>query len=239
MNRLVFAVPAVLMAMVLGVSPSIHAQQGEGPDEPDAVDPTAERCSAPEFRQFDFWLGRWEVRNPDGEVVGHNEIRRVSGGCGLLESWEGTGGGTGVSINSYDADLGRWTQRWVGGDATLWLEGGLEDGPDGERMTLAGTRPRTTPRGAVLDRISWRPLPDGRVRQVWEVSADEGETWRDMFVGLYTRIDAEDPAELSGGRAGDAGTGDAGETRAAGGEPAVLRAADELRWRAAPTGAAF
>ena len=29
-------------------------------------------CSAPEYRQFDFWLGEWEVQNPQGQVVGKN-----------------------------------------------------------------------------------------------------------------------------------------------------------------------
>lgn len=236
-NRFRFLLATVAsMAVALGLPPSAGARQDDGQEGPEADDPIAERCSAPEFRQFDFWLGRWEVRDVDGEVVGHNEIRRVSGGCGLLESWEGAGGGTGRSINTYDADLGRWTQRWVGAGATLWLEGGLEEEPDGRRMVLAGTRARSTPRGEVLDRISWTPLPDGRVRQVWEVSADEGDTWRDIFVGLYTLVDAEGPA--AGADAGDAEAGDAGGAPPTD-DPAVLRAPEELHWRDAPTGAAF
>lgn len=141
----------------------------------------AERCAGPEHRQFDFWLGRWEVRNPEGDLVGHNEITRVASGCGLLERWRGVRGSRGVSVNGYDADGGVWTQRWIGAGAALWLEGRLED----DAMVLTGTAPRATPDGEVLDRIRWTPLPDGRVRQVWEVSADEGGSWREIFVGLY------------------------------------------------------
>lgn len=53
-------------------------------------------------------------------------------------------------------------------------------------MVLAGTSPRATPRGDVLDRITWTALPDGRVSQVWELSADGGASWQRVFVGFYS-----------------------------------------------------
>ena len=31
-------------------------------------------CSAPEHRQFDFWLGDWEVKGPAGKVAGRNMV---------------------------------------------------------------------------------------------------------------------------------------------------------------------
>lgn len=162
----------------VGMTPSMVAAQQAHP-EPEA--PLAERCRIPEARQFDFWMGEWEVRNAAGEVLGHNSIRRVSAGCALLENWQGAGGGVGLSLNTYDTDLGRWTQRWVGNGATLWLVGGLE----GESMVLTGTAPRGTPRGPVLDRLTWTPLAGGSVRQAWEISADEGRTWTVAFEGFY------------------------------------------------------
>ncbi len=171
----------ILLAGALSPFPAGLAAQAAGVAA--AADDVAPRCRAPEYRQFDFWLGEWEVRNAAGDVVGHNEVRRVAGGCGLLESWRGTGGGSGTSLNTYDAERGHWTQRWVGDGTTLWLVGGL----DGGRMVLSGTSPRTTPRGAVLDRISWSALPDGRVRQLWEISPD-GENWSVGFDGYYSRI---------------------------------------------------
>lgn len=152
----------------------------------------SDRCAGAEYNQFDFWLGSWDVHNADGEPVGHNEIRRVARGCALLESWRGAGGGEGMSINAYDADRERWTQRWVGAGVTLWLEGELAGG----RMVLASPAPRTTPRGPVLDRITWTPMPDGRVRQVWEVSADEGANWQQLFEGLYTRAGDGRPTDV-------------------------------------------
>lgn len=192
MNRL-FLATATLSAAAFGFTMSVAAQENDEQDASEADRTTAERCSAPEFRQFDFWLGTWEVRNPDGELIGHNEIQRVSGGCGLLESWESAGGGTGVSINTYDTERARWTQRWVGSGATLWLEGSLEEGSDGARMVLTGTEPRSTLHAEVKvrDRISWTPLPDGRVLQLWEIQPVTEEDWREAFRGLYTRVSSE------------------------------------------------
>lgn len=161
----------------------LHAQQGDSAAADTVVAP---RCTAPEHRQFDFWVGEWTVRNQDGAVLGRNEITRVARGCGLLERWSGARGGTGISVNTYDDALGRWTQRWVGDGSTLWLEGSLRDGS----MVLTGTAPRVTPNGTVRDRITWTPLPDGRVSQVWEVSSDDGATWSIGFHGLYERAAA-------------------------------------------------
>lgn len=147
----------------------------------------AQRCTDAVHRAFDFWIGAWVVRNQQGDVIGHNDVTRVARGCGLLENWRGAGGGAGVSVNTYDAARGVWTQRWVGDGSTLWLEGGLR----GEAMVLEGTAPRATPRGAVLDRITWTPLPDGGVSQVWELSTDGGATWTPSFQGIYQRAGGE------------------------------------------------
>lgn len=186
--------PLLALATLPAAAAPLGAQQ-DGQAAAGAGEITAERCRAPEFREFDFWLGRWEVRNPDGEVIGHNRIRRIGGGCGLLEDWTGSGGGAGMSINTWDPELGRWTQRWVGQGATLWLQGSLEEGPDGPRMVLTGTHIRTTPRGPVLDRISWTVLPSGNVLQVWEMSTDDGASWGEAFRGLYVRMGDEAPSE--------------------------------------------
>lgn len=169
------------MALVLGAflaaTATMTAAEGEE---------ISARCRGDEYRQFDFWLGSWQVQNADGDLVGHNEIRRVAGGCALLESWRGVDGGEGISINSYDADARRWTQRWVGAGVTLWLEGGIEDG----QMVLASPAARHSPQGPLLDRITWSSLEDGRVLQLWEVSSDGGTSWRPIFKGFYSSVAA-------------------------------------------------
>ena len=141
-------------------------------------------CDRAEYRQFDMWLGDWVVLNPAGDTIGTNRIERISDGCALLEQWRDAGGGTGTSINFFEPETGRWNQLWVGGRGmVLRLEGGLSNGA----MELAGTSPRTTPRGPVLDRIRWTALEDGSVEQLWLISADDGGTWQESFRGIYRR----------------------------------------------------
>lgn len=153
-----------------------------------AQTPRPPPCADRVHRQFDFWIGEWEVRSADGQLLGHNEITLIGNGCGLLENWRGAGGGEGMSINSYDPVIGNWTQRWVGVGVMLWLHGGL----DGVNMVLTATTNRATPRGPALDRITWAPLEDGRVQQMWDVSADDGETWTRIFDGFYSKIESAD-----------------------------------------------
>lgn len=143
-------------------------------------------CSEPEYRQFDFWIGHWQVTNPDGDVVGTNTISPIVHGCGLRERWEGTQGGTGESVNAYDWRTRTWHQTWVGGRGmVLRLEGGLSDGS----IVLEGELVRSTDDGGTaLQRITWTPARDGSVRQHWESSEDDGETWSTVFDGTYRKI---------------------------------------------------
>lgn len=157
----------VVAAILLFPAPSVA--QGDTP------------CSDTLHSAFDFWIGEWEVRLEDGSLVGHNTIRKRADDCNLAEDWRGTRGSTGQSLNFVDPVDGRWHQLWVGsGGLVLRLEGGPREG--GMRMEGRG---RDTTR---LHRISWTPLDDGRVRQHWEVSQDQGESWSDVFDGFYTPL---------------------------------------------------
>jgi hypothetical protein len=149
----------------------------------DAPAPAPKPCSTPEHRQFDFWVGDWEVTQPDGTVAGTNRIDIILGGCVLQESWKSANGrSVGHSFNLYARD-GRWHQTWVDNSGLLLeLVGGLEDG----RMVMS--QERTTPEGQkALHEISWTKLETGQVKQHWRVTTDNGQTWKDVFVGIYTR----------------------------------------------------
>jgi hypothetical protein len=176
----------VLLPLLWSGAPRLHAV----PDRARAVraggpvrtDTIASSCRAPERRQFDFWVGRWTVTDTAGRVMGHSEITRVSGGCGILEHWMGRDGVGGMSLNGYDPASGHWTQFWVGeGGLVLHLVGGRK----GSSMVLSDQR--SGPRGELLDRITWTPLEDGDVRQLWETSLDGGATWKAAFDGRYRR----------------------------------------------------
>jgi hypothetical protein len=141
-------------------------------------------CDAPPYRQFDFWLGDWVVTGSAGDTLGFNVITPVASGCGFREEWTGSSGSVGSSLTYYDQSDKQWHQNWVSGTGmVLHLAGGLED----ETMVLTGER--IGRQGPIVDRVQWTRLPDGRVRQTWTYSADEGATWRPLFDGFYAPRD--------------------------------------------------
>lgn len=145
----------------------------------------AKPCSSPEHRQFDFWVGTWTVRDPQGTIVGTNRIEKILGGCGLREDWTSASGGHGTSLNLYDAAGKRWHQTWIDdGGMLLLLDGSWNDG----RMILTGTQPsRRKPGTVVHSRITWTPNQDGTVTQLWEMRQEEDKEWKKVFEGIYTR----------------------------------------------------
>ncbi len=137
----------------------------------------------PVYREFDFWVGEWEVFVPSGQQAGTNVIEKLDRGCVLLESWRSVLGGSGHSINYYDAARKRWIQRWAdSGGGVVDYEGEFRDGAmrmSGEHISRHGTKE--------LARGAWTPLPDGNVRQLLERSRDGGKTWYVWFDGTYVR----------------------------------------------------
>jgi hypothetical protein len=164
----------VLAGLLLLAAPEARAQE---------TAPAPPPCSGPEHRQFDFWIGEWDVTRPDGAAAGTNRITSILGGCVLHESWKAANGPhAGQSFNILGRD-GRWHQTWVdNGGLLLELVGGLEEG----RMVMGQDRPG--PDGKVVrHEISWARMANGQVKQHWRSSDDGGQTWRDVFVGIYTR----------------------------------------------------
>jgi len=139
-------------------------------------------CDAKEHRQFDFWLGEWNVHTPDGKLAGVNRITREYDDCVLHERYSTGRGYSGESLNVYDAARKVWHQTWVDTDGTLLLlEGSLRD----NSMVLEGDAPDD--KGVIVrNRITWTPNADGSVRQLWETAQAKG-TWKTVFDGHYSR----------------------------------------------------
>ncbi len=145
-------------------------------------------CGASEYRQFDFWIGKWDVTEV-GSPPGTNLIRKALDGCAVLESFA-SAGFVGRSINAYDAATRRWHQHWVDHVGTvLTLSGGIENGS----MVLEGVRPLLGGASQV-DRITWSRVGQGDVRQYWVYSTDGGATFPNVqFDGLYRRLGSLNP----------------------------------------------
>lgn len=143
--------------------------------------PTDAMCTAPEYDQFDFWLGDWNVRS-GAQHAGTNLVHEIAGGCAVRENWVAAGGQPGTSFNMYDPRTGAWKQVWyaLGAGADLELSGELV----GSEMILAGPSRATANR---VDRITWTPLGAGEVRQLWQASTDGGATFsQTVFDGTYS-----------------------------------------------------
>jgi hypothetical protein len=125
----------------------------------------------------------------DGTLAGHNRIAVAEKGCVLIEQWTGASGSTGMSINYLENTSGEWVQIWHDASGSqINIRGGLT--PAG--MLLTGQihyigNNTTAPFLGV-----WTLLPDGRVRQFFEQSNDDGETWSPWFEGFYSRSDSAD-----------------------------------------------
>ena len=136
------------------------------------------------FQDFDFWVGEWDVHLANGALAGSNIIEAVERGCALTERWTSANGGTGMSINYFDKARGEWVQVWnAEGGSQIVIRGGMTD--DG--MAMEGYIHYVGNGTTAPFRALWTPLPDGRVRQYFEQSNDDGDTWVPWFEGFYTR----------------------------------------------------
>ena len=138
-------------------------------------------CNSDAYRQFDFWLGTWDVASagsPAGSGGAINRITRAQDGCALLENYT-NGAYAGQSVNLYNKATDTWHQTWVDNQGVpLFLSGGIENG----KMVL-----RSAADQPPINRITWTPNEDGSVRQLWQTSSDGGATWQVAFDGLYTK----------------------------------------------------
>jgi hypothetical protein len=158
---------------------SMAFAQDQAPEAPAAA------CGTEKHRQFDFWLGHWDV-TAGGQPAGKNHIELIHNGCALAEHWVSAAGDfAGSSLNMYDRANDKWHQTWADTSGTLLeLDGGFADG----KMVMSGTRPGEGGQ-TVTNRITWTPNEDGSVRQHWETSTD-GANWTTAFDGLYVKAGA-------------------------------------------------
>ena len=148
---------------------------------------SARPCSAaPEFRQFDFWIGEWEVRShATQQPAGASSVQLILGECIIFENWTGVMGLNGKSFNLYNSATQKWRQTWVDD------RGGLTEYVGdfkGDRMEFHAEK--ALPGGAAqLLRMTIFRLDDDHVRQLGEASDDHGKTWTVRFDLLYNRKD--------------------------------------------------
>ncbi|MGD2133762.1 MAG: hypothetical protein PVI23_13290 [Maricaulaceae bacterium] len=187
--------PAAIAAVLIGLGPAaLPASAAEdAPPPPPPPPPPACTTDAAPFRDFDYWVGHWDVYAPNGNFAGENLISLRENGCLIIEEWTGAGGGSGTSMNFYDTGMGAWRQIWRSPGAVIDYAGGLDD--DGA-MFLEGTISYDAGGEPAPFRGKWTLQEDGSVLQeFWQQDTETGE-WGSWFVGEY-RPKPEDEAEAA------------------------------------------
>ena len=102
----------------------------------------------------------------------------------FLKNWESVAGTFGKSFNFYDPGEDHWRQIWVddtGG--VIEFTGQVRDGV----MYYTATTHDPSTKAATEHKLTFTPNVDGSVRQFWEQSSDNGETWTTAFDGHYAK----------------------------------------------------
>jgi hypothetical protein len=153
----------------------------------------------PTARDFDFWIGRWTVRNRvlRERLAGSDEwdefdatveARLILDGLGNEDEFQTDhdGGFTGMSFRFFDPEQKRWSIYWADSRRPGVLDPpvfgafagdvGVFEGPD----TFAG-RP-------ILMRFTWTGVTTSAPRWEQAFSEDGGETWETNWIMDFTRV---------------------------------------------------
>jgi tetratricopeptide (TPR) repeat protein len=137
-------------------------------------------------RQFDFWIGDWDVyRTGTNMLQGHSAIENASGGCMILENWYSVVGPyKGKSMNFVDPATGKWRQVWIGSDGT---PGEFSNGVYKDSVMQFESETHDTAGRKIIGRFRFFNLASDRVRQFKESSPDNGNTWTTDYDLTYIR----------------------------------------------------
>ncbi len=147
------------------------------------VERNARPCKyMPEAKQFDFWVGEWDVQ-ANGRSLGTNVIQRLEEGCLIMENWTGAGGSTGKSMNFYNPVLKKWRQTYMSNNQVVWeMSGEYKDGAmryEGEVIPPNGTK--------TLTRVVFYNQGPDKLRHTEDDSTDGGKTWTNVWDAIYVR----------------------------------------------------
>jgi hypothetical protein len=152
---------------------------------PESTLAAAKPCATPQHRQFDFWVGKWNVypKAAPQTLVAHSLIESRYDGCAVRENWMPLSNAGGGSINSYDPLSNTWRQFWAdsqGGSA--FFTGGW----NGKAMVLTGIWPQPG-HPKQMTRMTYTRIAGGSVEQLGVTSDDNGKTWQPGFDYIYRK----------------------------------------------------
>lgn len=168
---------------------SARAAEGTGP------------CRDPAYRQFDFWIGDWNVANrqrrPQGTEWGitgqaTDRVYPVAGGCGIVEHWRGTaspGEVLGYSLRAWNPDKQKWdlVLLWPRPEQPRFftLEGTFDQGRGDFFRSVTDTAGNP-----VRIRFSFSDITANSLQWSDGTSRDGGNSWSSTWIMDFTRRDS-------------------------------------------------
>ncbi len=154
-------------------------------------------CNSPEARQFDFWIGSWDINQKilrqDGswiELKASTTVSPLLNGCALEEHWTGQVqffwlGMThpeeikGFSLRYFDTSSGKWNIYWMdtqNPDLGKPFTGNFSE-DKGEFYAS-----RETKKGKQISRIVFSDIKEYSVHWDLSISNDDGKNWKAIWV---------------------------------------------------------
>ena len=142
-------------------------------------------CNSKEYKQFDFWVGNWNVYDSKNKLIGKNKVVRMDNACAIQENWNSmVGASKGTSYNYYNATDKKWHQVWIdNAGGSLVLKGHYKNNKMILRSTLI-----TGKKGDYYNQITWFKNSDGTVTQLWELLDKQLTSFNEIFRGTYKKI---------------------------------------------------
>ena len=141
-------------------------------------------CSSKEYKQFDFWIGNWNVYNTNNQLIGTNKIVRMNNACTIQENWESkTSSNKGTSYNYYNNKDKSWNQLWISNTGGVLA---LKGNRIGNKMILKSEAVKNK-KGDYYNKITWTKKSDGSVEQLWQIVDINDKILSESFKGLYKK----------------------------------------------------
>ena len=138
------------------------------------------RCSTTEDRQFDFWVGEWDVMGTGHRaLVAESTITLADEDCIVLENWRPFSSGPAHSISVYDHANHHWRQYYAGAGVAPTEYTGALDAAGVLRFDIDGASPRK--------RMNYQRIDANTVRQWGEQYDDSARVWTTTWDLTYRR----------------------------------------------------
>ncbi len=163
-------------------------------------------CSGPEYHQFDFWTGHWDIKQKilkaDDtwfEADAHTTVSPILGNCALMEEWHGDvlffwegmekpEPMRGFSVRAFDRRTNQWTISWMDSRHLRFVEfqGNFHDGRGEFFRTRVNEEKKEN-----ITRITFSDITRASVRWDLAVSTDDGKNWKTLWIMAMTRPKSE------------------------------------------------